>query len=130
MSRKDDPTPEQKAYWTEVAARGCIVPNCGSPATIAHAHGPSLREVHPDLLKPKGIKKRWMHWLVLPLCPLHHGIMDNESEAAFFRVARGTPRMLLHKLAFRLDIDVFAMAFAAMPKRSLPRRVFSSETRT
>jgi hypothetical protein len=97
-----------RRFWSQVAALGCLI--CGSPAQIAHAHGPSLRERDSRFLKPKGKKPRWGDWLVIPLCPPHHHMMDNDPRQ--FAAWYGPPALLVDAVAQRTAIDVWTRARA------------------
>jgi hypothetical protein len=119
MAKSQEPTAEQKRYWTRVAALGCLV--CRRPPQIAHMHGPELCAIDPALLKPKAKKFRWQHWLVAPLCPEHHWLFDNRPEA--FIVRWGNAVDLLRQVQSRLGVDGIALA-RAMVKRSLPVRIW------
>lgn len=106
-----------RKHWTRVAALGCLI--CGSPAQIAHCHGPSLCERDPRFLKPKGKKLPWQDWLVIPLAPLLHVEMD--CDPAYFAARYGTPAQLLDIVCAQLDVDVWAQARALLrptPKAS------------
>lgn len=53
-------TASEKSYMGRVAALGCIIPDCGSPAVLHH---------------PRfccGMSQRASNFLVIPLCPEHH----------------------------------------------------------
>jgi len=53
-------TASEKSYMGRVAALGCIIPDCGSPAVLHH---------------PRfccGMAQRASNFLVIPLCPDHH----------------------------------------------------------
>lgn len=66
--RGKPPTAAQKRHWDYVAEQGCLV--CGRGATIHHVTG------YAD--KPGRFSRD--HWLVVPLCPLHHqAVYDNAS---------------------------------------------------
>jgi len=50
----------EKKYMNRVAALGCIIPDCGSPAVLHH---------------PRfccGMSQRASNFLTIPLCPEHH----------------------------------------------------------
>jgi hypothetical protein len=102
---------------------GCVAGLCGAPAQIAHMHGPDLCAIDPALLKPKGEKKRWQHWLVAPLCERHHWLFDNRPRA--FTVRFGGALELLAVVNSRTGIDVIGRARAAITKRSLPVRGYA-----
>lgn len=101
---------EIRRHWTRVAALGCLITR--RPAVICHCHGPSLRERDPRFLKPKGKKMPWGDWLVIPLAPELHWLMDNDPAA--FEQACGTPAQLLDIVAERTGVDVWARARALL----------------
>ena len=53
-------TKAERAYMDRVAALGCIVPGCGSPAQLHHPRS------------GQGKAQRAQDWLVVPLCKFHH----------------------------------------------------------
>ena len=66
--RRKEPTAAEKRHFDRVAAMGCLV--CGAPATIHHVTGYADR--------PGRFSRD--HWLVTPLCPLHHqAVYDSAS---------------------------------------------------
>jgi hypothetical protein len=99
-----------RRFWSQVADLQCLI--CGSPAEIAHAHGPSLRERDPRFLKPKGKKPAWGDWLVIPLCPDHHFYMDNAPHD--FARWYATPANLVDVVATRTGVDVWGNARALL----------------
>lgn len=106
------PTAAQKRYWSLITSFGCCV--CGGPAEVAHAHGPSVSA--RGFVKPHGKKFRWQHWLVLPLCPLHHRMatMSFDNAMRTWEENHGTAAMHLDMLIARTGIDVWALARALL----------------
>lgn len=95
-----------KRYWSRVAANGCIV--TGRPAHIAHVVGKRSVTERIQEPKPKGKKLPRHDWLVLPLAPELHYMLDYDPEA--FERAYGPVAALVDKLAARLGVDVWALS--------------------
>lgn len=84
---KGNATPKQRAMWSRIAALGCIVEDCGRPATIHHAG--------------TGGGSRKNHDYVIPLCPEHHtgpnGIDGQVLSKRGWQVIYGSEKSLWDK---------------------------------
>lgn len=100
------PTAAQRRHWDRVAALGCIV--TGRQAHLAHCAGKPSVVARIQEPKAKGVKLRRLHWLVLPLAPELHYLLDYDPEA--FERQHGPVAGLLDKLAARLGVDVWRLS--------------------
>lgn len=95
-----------KRYWNRLAAMGCVV--TGRPAHIAHVVGkPSVTERIQEP-KPKGKKLPRHDWLVVPLAPELHYLLDYEPQR--FETEYGPVAKMVDTVADRLGVDVWALS--------------------
>ncbi len=94
-----------RRYWSRLVADGCLL--CGSPAQIAHCHGGSITE-RTQQPKAKGKKLAYMDWLVLPLCPFHHALLDAGVHA--FEAMYSDQAYMIDLLAERFNMPLWALA--------------------
>lgn len=103
------PTAAQRRYWDRLVADGCVLDD--APAEIAHAHGASIVERMQEP-KAKGVKLRRYHWLVLPLCPIHHRVgnqsLDDNPER--WEREHGAQASWIDLLCHRHGMDLWALA--------------------
>lgn len=120
-------TAEIKAYWTRVAALGCVC--TGAPAEIAHCHGGSMQDLGHT--KTKGKKQPWMDWLVLPICPeFHRWELDSlDRSVARWEARWGKQVDWLDTICKALNVDVWKKMRAAHPHAWVPREETSDHRR-
>jgi len=103
------PTFAQRRYWDRVSAMGCVI--CHGVAEIAHCHGGSL--VEKTGVKAKGVKLRYMHWLVLPLCVVHHRDTSEEGldrDVGAWEARFGSQVGWIDVLITRTGVNVWELA--------------------
>ena len=108
MGKPNIKTAEIRRHWGRVAALGCIVGG-GAPAQVAHCHGGSITETLGPKFRP-GWSQKQNHWLVLPLQPAAHRLLD--ADVGAFEHAYGSQIVLLEEVAWCLGYDIFHLAGA------------------
>lgn len=87
-------TASERSYMGRVAALGCIIPDCGSPAVLHH---------------PRfccGMSQRASNFLVIPLCPEHHaGSLSIHKSPRQFEALFGSEVDLLSKTIGMLNAN-------------------------
>jgi len=94
-----------RRYWTKLADSGCLI--TGRPAQIAHCHGGSIVERMQEP-KAKGKKLARLDWLVLPLCPEEHTMLDR--DVATWERLRGPQAYWIDVLCKRYGVDLWMLA--------------------
>jgi hypothetical protein len=98
-------TAAQRRFWGRLAELGCIV--CGRPAQIAHAHSGSVRERTQEP-KAKGKKLQRLDWLVIPMCPFHHGLLDCDVKG--FEAIYGPQAGMIDRLCKHFGLNLWTLS--------------------